>query len=199
MSTERPSQEMPRIGYEIPNTKNHRIVISKHDIDKVGLLHQIEHSEMGHIADLIWVGRYNNSNLRQLALIPKHQEHVLSLSYDGFCVYKEKSYSDGVVFLRKDAILMPYDGSIFIMNPDSFHYFNQRSPLNPNLNYSLDVNNTSIVLNNISIYNEDYTKGSMINLRASFDGRLNSDKFDGNVHILFVTDDIPVVPGENDG
>jgi hypothetical protein len=185
---------MPKIGYKVPDVPNNRIIINKSQIDNVGLIDEIHHREMGHIADLVWVGRLNNSNLRQLAIIPKSKDEELTLSYEGFCVYKEKSYSNGVVFLRKDEMTMPFDGSIITMAPDTFHYFNSRGVLDPNLNYSLDVNNTSIILNNISIYNKKHTKGSMINLRASFDGAIDDENIDGNVHILYVSDDIPVIP-----
>lgn len=190
MTAERPSQEMPRIGHKDPDAPNNRISIPRDEIDNTGLIDSIYHSEMGHIIDIVWVGRYNNSNLRQLAFVKRYREGELTIAYEGFSVYKEKAYLDGTILLRKDSVLMPYDGSIITMIPDAFHYFNARNILEPNLNYSLDVNNTSIILNNISIYNKDHTKGTMINLRAGFDGSLKDEESGGRVNILFVSDDM---------
>lgn len=175
---------------DISNKNHYRIPIKGESIDFTRSLLEITHPIIGNVAILSWVGKDSENNIvRQPAiwLFPFYEEDKnFHLSYEGFSVY----IPEGLHGLGKDNIAMPKDGSIFKMQKGQAHYFNNEDCLTPNCDYRLDKNNTSIVLNNISIYDENYAKGCMINLRASFDGVLRNEQVEGNITILCTIDTI---------
>ena len=159
-----------------------KIIINKNSIYDDYLLYNFRLSTGEVIAALSWMGASLKTGVRifQPALITNRTDYKVSLSYDGVANYIRCS----------DTIVMPSDGSTYIMSPPTQNYFNNNNPLVPNPDYELSDNNKSIYLQNISIFKEDRSQGIIINLRASMQGSVLEPPNSGIVIVNFTVDTI---------
>ena len=133
------------------------------------------------IASLCWVGKSIQApgTIYQPCILTK-EEGAKYLSYDGRVNYSGDS----------DLITMPSIGSLYPISQMNEYYFNDDNPLLPQKRYGLTSNNKSIRMNNISIFKEDYSKGVMMDLRASMEGVFSTEGKSGWVVILAAVDTI---------
>ena len=174
---------------EEPNANHHQFIINKNDIDVDQTLFDIIHPTHGQMATLGWIGidSRNYEKIRQPVIWSYPINEVSSaphLSYEGYANYMPKYFSSSFKHIATEHIVMPNDGTVFRMESNRRYFFNSYDAIVADSKYSLDSNNVSIIMNNISIYNQTYSIGCMINLRASFDGLLQDSFIDGNVIIL---------------
>lgn len=171
-----------------------QIVFDKSYIDITRPLVEIIHPTIGNMAILGWAGieKTTNNKIRQPAIwLDNSLEYgIFHLSYEGYAVYMSNDYTEQDNYLDKERIIMPDDKSIFQMKKDKKHFFNNYNSLVPNYMYALDKNNTSINMNNISIFNSDCSIGCMINLRSSFIGSMDKKGINGNIIISCTSEDI---------
>ena len=166
-----------------------KIIINKHDLHNTRSLMDVVHPDVGYLASIYWVGKSPSGvfqDVYQPAIYCPEGINDRYLSYDGKASYILAGDKNDYDFLR-----YPFDASIYKMTPDGLHYFKIENPLAPNFQYALNSNNTSIIMNNISIYNENYSSGCMVNLRASFEGRTVDNNIDGNVVLIITIVNIP--------
>lgn len=176
MTPEKPSNEN-----NLPD-KHFKVRIEKNNIDDTFAIRELEHPELEYIATLGWVGE---STIRQPAIWvdrPREGEEYY-ISYEGYANYMDYQ-------ITQAHLVVPRNGIVMKMKDNMRYFFNSDDSVTPNQKYSLDSNNTSIIMNNISIYNKAHTKGIMINLRASFDGLINDAEIGGSVNILCSVDSI---------
>jgi len=166
--------------------KNHFIErINRADLHNTRSLINITHPTLGYMASLYWVGKAPASfrDVYQPAIYCPAGVFNRYLAYDGKANFIKTGIGNDYEFLR-----YPHNEVLFTMSPDTLHYFTTSDPLSPNYTYALKANNMSIIMDNISIYNEHYTCGCMLNLRASFEGKMVDDDISGNVIILCTVD-----------
>lgn len=134
-----------------------------------------------YIASLCWVGdsQEGTGTINQPCIIT-HEDDTKYLSYDG-----RINYAGG-----SDSVIIPNVGATYPITQRKEYYFNRDNPLIPDKKYSLLSNNASIRLNNISIFNQDYSKGVMLDLRASMEGVFSTNPKEGWIVILAAVDEI---------
>ena len=156
--------------------------INKEDIDNTSELVRMAHPTLGYIATLGWVGIVRQPAIWFDGTQETYDDYYIS--YEGYA-----NYMDGTTVDQKH-LAVPRNGEVLKMKDNTRYFFNSHDSVTPNKSYSLDKNNTSIVMNNVSIYNKAHDTGIMINLRASFDGLLDDENIGGNVNILCAIDNI---------
>jgi hypothetical protein len=165
---------------------HYEFLIDKSKINETKKIIDITHPEPNYkkLASLYWVGENNQQQIHQLAFSIDDINQKRFLSFDGysFCLKLDK--------YDQDHIKYPSDGSTYAMKNGIYHYFNNLNPELVNLNYSINKNNYSTIMNNVSIFDEHYRYGAMINLRVSFEGDIEDNNLDGKV-IILVSMDFP--------
>lgn len=172
--------EKPIIGGEntLPD-KHFKVRIDKDNIDDTFAIRELEHPVLGYIATLGWVGE---STIRQLAIwSDRAREDEWYMSYEGYANFPR---------LLAIHTVIPCSGEVLKMKNNTRYFFNSYDPSIADPYYSLDSSNTSLIINNLSLFNRSHTEGLMINLRASFDGLIDDDEIGGGVNILCSIDSI---------
>ncbi len=153
----------------------------KHIIHK-DLMHETQLIKDIDVVSIMWVG----AGVYQPALkatSPTEKWQTPHLSYEGYAHYLPP-YAGSFPHIQTDHIVMPNNGQVQKMRHDELYFFNSYDPASHDKRYALNKNNTSIIINNASIYDETYNIGAMVNMRASFDGLTNDEIIGGNVIIL---------------
>jgi len=145
-----------------------KLIITKNSAYDDYRLFDFKTSSGDSLASLAWIGvkLSTGDKILQPAIVTNMAGVTTYLSYDGRANYIGGSGSD--------LITMPSDGETYKISPPKPYYFNNDNPLVPNPNYSLNYNNKSIEMRNISIFKGDYSQGVMIELRASLEGSFYS-------------------------
>jgi len=184
IENEKPSLEHT----EEQNNKSYKFVLNRHEFHNTHSMIDIFHPTAKYLASLYWVGKDPENhimNICQPAIFCPEGMKDRYLSYNGkanFILAGDKNDYD---FLR-----YPFNGSVYKMTSDTMHYFKTEDPITPNYQYALRTNNESIIMDNISIFNESYDCGCTISLQARFEGKIIDDNLDGNIIILVRVDTV---------
>ena len=148
IENERPTNEELK---DLPD-RHFKKSISMDDIDDYCILREMHHSTLGYVATLGWIGEelVSGNKVRQPAiLIDRNREETEEyyISYEGYANYMDYQ-------ITQSHLVVPRNGVVLKMKEGVYYFFNSHDSISPNLNYSLDSNNASIIMNNISIYNK---------------------------------------------
>lgn len=155
---------------------NVKITIDKNSIYSDYKLFEFKTSTGDPLASLAWMGTSLSTGdiIFQPAIATNIPGLDILLSYDGYA-----NYIDG-----SELITMPSDGKTYTISPPKPYYFNNGDPLVFDPTYSLNKNNNSIGMHNISLFKSDHSQGVMIGMRASTEGSVTGPSDDGLVVIF---------------
>ena len=163
------------------NSGSFKDIITINSVYDAYKLFDLSTSDGKYLASIAWIGTSVSSGekVMQPAIITNNPGDTY-LAYDG-----RANYLDG-----SDLIIMPSHGSIYPMESGRLYYFSDNTPEIPNSKYALMYNNTSIRMNNISIFNGDFSKGIMMDFRSSMEGTFSDGAKNGYVVVLATIDSI---------
>lgn len=160
---------------------NIKITITKNSVYSSYKLFDVRFSDGTYLASVIWMGSSlsTGEKILQPAIVTNRTETTY-LSYDGRANFIDDS----------ELIVMPENGSQFSIEAGVAYYFRNSNPKVPNSKYYLGYNNKSIRMNNISIFNSDFSRGAMLDFRASMEGSFSDPSKKGYIVVLATIDEI---------
>ena len=145
----------------MPENTHQKIVFTYSAVNDSRRLFDVHYSDGSYCASITWMGKTVSAGQQvwQPGIMTNNVD-TKYLSFDG-----QNNFTGG-----NEQIVWPSNGSEYEITTGRFYYFNNSNPEKFDTTYSLLKNNNSIRMNNISIFNKDYTKGVMMDLRASLEG-----------------------------
>ncbi|WP_299079125.1 hypothetical protein [uncultured Paraglaciecola sp.] len=158
-----------------------KIVVTQDSVHENRRLFDVYYSDDNYAASFLWIGSgiEDGSKIMQPAIATNNPE-TKYLAYDG-----QVNHIDG-----SSQILMPSNGNPYPIEQNQAYFFRGSNPETPVQSYGLQFNNMSIRLNNISIFNENFSKGVMLDFRASMEGVFSDETKSGYIVVLASVDTI---------
>lgn len=152
-----------------------KITIPKDEVNNDRTLFDVHYSDGVCAASVIWVG----GEVKQPAIITINKD-TKYLAFEG-----QANFVGGF-----QTLIMPNDGDLYEIKQNTRYFFKNTFPETPEGAYSLQFNNKSIRMNNISVINTDCSKEVMFDFRASMEGTFSDETKNGYVVVLAAIDPI---------